>query len=101
MINEALKLIRMYWGKSQAEMAEEMKLSQPYLSEIENGRKEVSLEILQRYSERLKVPMSSLMLFAEKIQGMPTPSRGRLFIAGKTLALLRRLVPEDAQKESV
>ena len=100
MINEALRLIRLYWGKSQIEMAEEIGLSQPYLSEIERGHKEVTLEILRRYSDSLKIPMSSLLLFAERIEGIPTPSRGRVIIAGKVLALLRRLIPDDVQKET-
>lgn len=99
MINEALKLIRLYWGKSQAEMADELELSQPYLSEIERGRKEVTLDILQRYSECLKIPMSSLMLFSERIDGGPSPSRGKVFVAGKTLSFLKRLIPDRAQEE--
>jgi transcriptional regulator with XRE-family HTH domain len=97
MINEALKLIRLYWGKSQAEMAEEISLSQSYLSEIEAGHKEVTLDILKKYSTRLKVPMSSLVLFAEKVEGLPKPTRGRLFIAGKALSLLKKLVPDEHQ----
>jgi transcriptional regulator with XRE-family HTH domain len=99
MINEALKLIRLYWGKSQSEMAEEVELSQPYLSEIERGRKEVTLEILQRYSQRLKIPLSSLMLFAERIEGQPKPSRGKIFVAGKTLSFLKKLIPDHAQED--
>jgi transcriptional regulator with XRE-family HTH domain len=99
MINEALKIIRLYWGKSQAEMADEVKLSQPYLSEIESGRKEVTLEILQRYSERFKVPLSSLLLFAERIEGEPNPSRRKIFVAGKTLSFLKKLIPDHAQED--
>jgi transcriptional regulator with XRE-family HTH domain len=99
MINEALKLIRLYWGKSQAEMAEELKLSQPYLSEIERGRKEVTLDVLQRYSGRFSIPMSSLMLFAERIEGQPKPSRGRILVAGKTLSFLKKLMPDHAQED--
>jgi transcriptional regulator with XRE-family HTH domain len=99
MINEALKLIRLYWGKSQAEMAREIEMSQPYLSEIEAGRKEVTLDVLKRYSNRLDIPMSSLLLFAERIEGQPIPSRGRVFIAGRTLSLLKKLIP-DAQEET-
>ena len=100
MINEALRLIRLYWGKSQAEMAEKTDLSQPYLSEVESGEKEVTLEVLRRYSSSLNVPMSSLLLFAERVEGIPPPSRRRVIIAGKVLNLLRRLVPDDVQKES-
>ena len=100
MINEALKLIRLYWGKSQAEMAREVEMSQSYLSEIEAGRKEVTLDILRKYSDRLDIPMSSLLLFAERIEGQPIPSRGKVFIAGKTLSLLKKLIPDDAQQEA-
>jgi len=36
------------------------------------------------------------MFFAEEMEGAPRPMRGRVFIAGKTLNLLKKLIPEDA-----
>jgi transcriptional regulator with XRE-family HTH domain len=95
MINEGLKIVRLYWGKSQAALAAELGISQSYLSEIEAARKDVTLDLLQRYSNALDIPMSRLLFFVEEMEGMPKPTRGRLFVAGKALDLLKALVPED------
>ena len=98
MINESLRILRLYWGKSQMELAGELEISQSFLSEIERGKKEVTLDLLDRYSCRLDVPLSSLLFFAEQVEGAPPAGRGRLFVAGKVLDFLRTLVPDDAEK---
>lgn len=95
LINEGLKVLRLYWGKSQSELATQIGISQSYLSEIESGHKEATLELLRRYSDTLNVPMSRLLFFVEEMEGAPKPNRGRVFIAGKTLDLLKGLIPED------
>jgi transcriptional regulator with XRE-family HTH domain len=97
LINEGLRVLRLYWGKSQASLAAELGISQSYLSEIEAGRKDATLDLLQRYSDALNVPMSRLLFFVEEMEGAPKPTRGRVFIAGKVLDLLKALVPEDAE----
>ena len=97
LINEGLKVLRLYWGKSQSELAAQLGISQSYLSEIERGHKEATLDLLRRYSETLNIPVSRLMFFVEEMEGAPKPSRGRVFIAGKTLDLLKRLLPEDVE----
>jgi transcriptional regulator with XRE-family HTH domain len=95
LINEALKVLRLYWGKSQSAIAADLGISQSYLSEIESGRKEVTLELLRRYSNTLDIPLSRLLFFAEEMEGAPKPTRGRVFVAGKILDLLKTLIPED------
>lgn len=95
MLNEALKLIRLYWGHTQKEMAEILQISQPHISEIENGNKSVSLEILERYSSKLGVRMSQLLFFAEELEGHPPIKKGQLIVAQKVLQLLRALGPTE------
>jgi transcriptional regulator with XRE-family HTH domain len=97
LVNEGLRIVRLYWGRSQAALATELGISQSYLSEIEAARKDVTLDLLRRYSEVLNVPMSRLLLFAEEMEGAPKATRGRLFVAGKALKLLKTLIPEDAE----
>ena len=94
-INDGLRVLRLYWGKSQSALAVELGISQSYLSEIEAGRKDVTLDLLQRYGVVLNVPMSRLLFFVEQMEGVPKPTRGRVFIAGKALELLKALVPEE------
>lgn len=95
MINEALKLVRLYWGFNQEELGERLDLSQSMISEIERGAKSVSLETLQRYSNGLGIRMSQLMFFAEEIEGEPPLKRGRLIIANRVLKLLDALRPDE------
>lgn len=95
MINEALKLVRLYWGLSQVELAETLCISQSMVSEIESGAKTVSLETLERYSNGLGIRMSNLMFFAEEIENEPPLKRGKLIIANRVLKLLDALKPND------
>ncbi len=99
LISESLKIIRLYWGKSQSEMANLLGISQPYVSEIEKGKKEVTLELLGKYSNALNVPMSSLLLFAEGVDGVPAKSKGKLVLAEATVGILKRLVSHAAGED--
>jgi len=99
LVNESLRIIRLYWGKTQVELAKDLGISQSYISEIESGKREVNLELLGRYSCALNVPMSSLLLFAEKVEGGPPLGRGKIFIAGKAIEFLMKLIPDDYEKK--
>lgn len=92
-INEALRLLRLYCRLSQAELATALDVSQSMISDIESGRKNVSMETLERYSKALNVRMSQLMFFAEEIDGQPLERRGQLIIADFVLKLLEKLKP--------
>jgi transcriptional regulator with XRE-family HTH domain len=95
MINDALALARLYWGYSQAEMAEALGMSQAMVSEIERGTKAVTLETLDKYSEALGIKKSQLMFFAEEIEGEAPVRRGRLIVARRALDLLEKLRPSE------
>ncbi len=95
MINDALRLLRLYLGLSQKDLASELQLSQSMISEIEKGSKSVSMEILEKYSNRFDVRMSKLLFFAEELQGEPVKTKGKLIIANKTLQLLDALAPKE------
>jgi transcriptional regulator with XRE-family HTH domain len=93
-MGEALRLLRVYSDMTQKEMAEALEVSQSFLSEIEKGRKQPTLELLRRYSDRLGVPLSSLMFFAEEINPMTRSGKAKIAIASKVLELLARIAPE-------
>lgn len=95
MINEALRLVRLYWDLSQVELAEKLELSQSMISEIERGAKPVTIDVLERYSQHLGIRMSQLMFFAEELEGDPPKNRGKLIIASKVLQLLDALQPVE------
>ena len=50
----------------QKELAEALGLSPSHLSEIESGKKQVTIDVLQRYADYFKIPASSLLYFAEQ-----------------------------------
>src|SRR5438445_13612316 len=67
MIGNALKLLRVFHNLKQKELAEKLGFSASYLSEIESGKKEATMETLQLYADCFKIPTSSLIYFAEHI----------------------------------
>lgn len=99
MINDALRLVRLYWGYSQSELASELGLSQSMISEIERGTKSVTLDVLERYSAKLGIRMSQLLFFAEELAAEPTQKKGKLIIADRVLKLLETFAPSETTNE--
>ena len=65
MIHRALRLLRVYHNLKQKDLAVKLEISASHLSEIEKGTKGVSVEMLEKYSEVFRLPVSSIALFAE------------------------------------
>lgn len=93
MMSEALRLLRLYAGLTQSEMAERLDVSQSLVSDVERGTKAATLNLLERYADAFDIRLSKLLFFAEEIEGEPPATRGRLLIAGKALKLLEALAP--------
>ena len=92
MFGQALKLLRRYQGLKQSALAKELGVSRSYISELESGNRTPSLDLLSRYADIFKIPVSSLVFFAEALQDKESFS-GRLekskgVIAKKIIALL-------------
>ena len=94
-INEALRLLRLYSKLSQADLAERLDVSQSMVSDVEGGRKSVSMDLLEAYSRALGIRMSQLLFFAEEIEGQPIARRGHLIIAEGVLRLLEKIAPDE------
>lgn len=95
MINNALRLLRLYLGLSQKELSNELEISQSMISEIEKGSKGVSMEILEKYSTQFDVRMSKLLFFAEELDGEPVKTKGKLIVANRVIKLLEALAPKE------
>jgi len=67
MIEKALKLTREFHRMKQNELAEQLDISNSYLSEIESGKKPITVDLLEKYSKIFKVPMSTFLLFKDQI----------------------------------
>lgn len=100
MISEALRLIRVFHDLKQFELAEKLDVSKSYISEIENGVKAPSLEILRRYAQEFNIPVSSIVFFAEEIPTARAGDRIRSKIADKVIDILR-FVERKANAESL
>ena len=68
MIGEALRLLRILNGYKSAELAEKLEISQSYVSEIENSRKQPTMDILDKYGAVFDMKKSTLLLFAESLE---------------------------------
>lgn len=91
MLGEALRLIRVFHDLKQSETAAKLGISKSYLSEIESGGKEPTLQLIGRYGEVFGLPASSILFFAESIDKASPREQARRMVAGKILALLRFL----------
>ncbi len=89
MLNDALKLARQFHRLSLSELAERMEVSKSYLSEIEHGHKNATLDLLNRYSKALNMPVSHLLLFSESLGDEKPTDKFRRAIAGKALSMLK------------
>jgi transcriptional regulator with XRE-family HTH domain len=101
MYHRALKLIRQYHRLSQVELAERLNLSKSFISEIEKeGGKKPSIDVLERYASYFRMPLSSLLLFAERTDADDLGERSRNFAADKVLKMLEWLEETTRPDES-
>ncbi|WP_026887826.1 helix-turn-helix transcriptional regulator [Clostridium beijerinckii] len=68
MINESLRLLRVFHDLKAIDLAKKLSISQSYLSEIENGKKKPSLELIEKYSVVFKIKPSTILFFSEEIE---------------------------------
>lgn len=88
MLNEALRLIRAYHDVTQTQLCSQLGISNSYLSEIESGKKQPTLDLLGKYSEIFNVPVSSLLFFSENLTVPKVTDKLRLGAARKIVSLL-------------
>ena len=93
-MGEALRLLRIFNGYKSAELAKKLELSQSYVSELENGKKQPTMEVLDKYAKVFEMKKSTLMLFAESLEGeeIKNDKKQRIARAGmKLLKILERV----------
>lgn len=80
MLGNTLKRLRGIYGYSAKEMSELLGISSSYLSEIENGKKKVSIDLLECYSKLLGLRVSTLVRFSEDYEDAELNNAGQKFI---------------------
>ncbi len=68
MISHSLKFIRKYHDLTATELAKALKVSCSYISEIENNKKRLHTDMLEKYSEYFNMPISAIFLLAEWLE---------------------------------
>jgi transcriptional regulator with XRE-family HTH domain len=66
MVGEVLRRTRLEQGRTLADVSRAAKVSMPYLSELERGRKEASSEILAAICDALRIDLSALLAGVER-----------------------------------
>lgn len=97
MLNEALRLMRVFHDLNKTQVAERVGLSKSYITELERGDKKVTLEVLRKYANAFSVPLSSLMFFAEQATEGP-PERVRTAVASKVVKMLDWIATVTAER---
>lgn len=101
MLYRALRLLRTYHQLSQQTLAKKLEISNSYLSEVETGVKTPTIELLQKYSSVFKMPLSSILLFAEELDSERKPgTKLRVAAADKILKLLEWLEEHEVVTQS-
>lgn len=74
-IGSTIKFVRKQRSLNQKALADSLEISQSYLSQIENDRREPSPRLLKGISHKLDVPFPVLLLLALDEKDVSTPRR--------------------------
>ena len=83
---------------SKAELARELGFSRSFISEIEAGNKKVTVDTLERYSSYFDIPVSSLMLFSERMSDSDFSESARFLVAKKIIQMLEWIATISGEK---
>ena len=100
MINKALKVLRQYHRISQSDLAGRLSITTSYLADLEAGKQQPSSDILQRYANEFKVPLSSIVIFSETLGGQQAHGTAKSFIAKKMLRVLDWIANDDNEEKT-
>ena len=91
MIGDVLKRTRIIYGYKASEMSSELGISASYLSEIENNKKQPSLELLQKYADVYGIRLSSLILLSENMDEAEKSGNGTAFVRNMMAHLIQSM----------
>ena len=89
MIGDILKRTRTIYGYKASELSELLGISKSYLSEIENNKKQPSLELLEKYSK-----IYDMKLLSENYEEASKSNKGDKFIRNMMIKLIEKMTPD-------
>jgi transcriptional regulator with XRE-family HTH domain len=90
MYGQTLKQLRTVFGYSAKDMSKELDLSASYLSEIENGKKTPSLQIIESYARVFNMKLSTIVLLTEEQDKLSAEGKGKIFVRQMMLKTLAK-----------
>ena len=99
MLNEALRLVRVFHDLNKTQTADRVGLSKSYITELERGDKKVTMEVLEKYADGFSIPLSSLVFFAEQAANPSATEKTRSFVVGKTLKMLDWIATVTSERD--
>lgn len=99
-MHEALKMLRVFHDLSQKELAERLGIAPSYLSEIETNKKQPTLQLLEKYAREFKIPVSSILFFAESMNDGTIRDRTRVAVSRKIMAILNFIAERSGRVEA-
>jgi len=99
MLNEALRLIRVFHDETAKDLAQKLGISVAMLSKIENNKSKPSIELLRKYAEIFKTTESALLMFADTLDVKKQRSSKSMSIRNKLFSFLQALEGLPGDKE--
>ncbi len=99
-MHKALKMIRVFHDVSQKELAGRLDIAPSFLSEIETGKKQPTLALLEKYGQEFKIPASSIMYFSETLKDGSFGERTRVHVSRKVLAILNFIAERSGRVDA-
>jgi len=98
-INEALRLIRVFHDLNIKTFANGIGISPGFISDIENGNKNPSMELINKYAEYFNLNVSSILFFSEDLDKIKNRSDFKINIRNKMLKFLKLIEDSAIEKE--
>ena len=68
MINDALRMIRVFHGLNARDLAKKLDVSASYISQIERRKKRPTLKLVETYARKFELTVSTIVYFGEALQ---------------------------------
>ena len=98
-LNEALRLIRVFHDIKIKDLAEKLDISSGFISDLEKGKKNPSLELVEKYADFFQTSSSALLFFAEELDKEKDRGPFKIAIRNKMLKLLQAIEDKAIGKD--